>query len=75
MLAYRTFLLEEWIVVEVWIVKYKDGKMVGHGGRETSTVADARQFGSRQDAEVTATALNKGLQESHLGYAVAERLS
>lgn len=62
-------------MVEVWIVKYKDGKMVGHGGRETSAVAEARRFSSRKDALATATALNKGLQENHLGYAVAERIS
>lgn len=75
MLACCAFSLQEWIVVEVWIVKYKDGKMVGHGGRETSAAAEARQFSTRQDALATAMALNKGLQESHVGYAVAERLS
>lgn len=68
-------LIREWILVNVWVVKYKDGKMVGHGGIEEVEVAKAKHFLSEQEATRTALALNKGLQESHLGYAHVVRIS
>jgi hypothetical protein len=63
------------VTVEVWVVKYKDGKMVGNGRSEASSIADARLFTSKPAAEAAAAFLNKGLHENHLGRAVAERVS
>lgn len=67
--------IEEDVAVEVWIVKYIDGKMVGKGGSEASSTTEARQFTSKAAAEAAAAFLNKGLHENHLGHAVAERVS
>lgn len=61
--------------MEVWVVKYKDGKMVGNAGGEASSIAEARLFTLKMAAETAAAFLNKGLHENHLGRAVAERVS
>ena len=60
---------------EVWVVKYKDGRMVGNGGIEASSIAEARKFTSEATAAVAAAFLNKGLHENHLGRVVPERVS
>lgn len=62
-------------MVEVWVVKYQDGKMAGNKGDEASSIADAKQFTSEADALATVAVLNEGLHENHLGYAIAERIS
>lgn len=62
-------------MVEAWVIKYQDGKMVGHGGAEAAEVDKARQFSTEQEATSMAVELNKGLQESHLGYATVARVS
>jgi hypothetical protein len=61
-------------VAEIWVVKYKDGKLVGNRGSEASSVKDAKRFISQADAAATAAVLNKGLHENHLGYAIVERV-
>ena len=49
--------------------------MVGNGGIEASSIAEARKFTSEATAAVAAAFLNKGLHENHLGRVVPERVS
>jgi len=63
------------VVVEVWVVTYKDGKMVGNKGSEASSVMEARHFPSKAAADAAAAFLNKGLHENHLGRAAVQRVS
>lgn len=60
---------------EAWVLKYKDGQMVGNGGTETSSTAQARKFTSEANAAVAAAFLNEGLHENHLGRVAPERVS
>ena len=68
-------MIKEFVLVATWVVKYNDGKMVGHGGKEASVASEAKHFFSEEAAAATAITLNKGLQIDHLGYVVVERIS
>ena len=61
--------------MEIWVIRYKDGKMVGNRGTEASSITEAQHFTSKAAADAAAAFLNKGLHENHLGRAAAVRVS
>lgn len=64
----------EKVLAEIWVVEYKDGKLVENRGNEASSIAEARKFTSQAAAAAAAAFLNEGLHEDHLGRVVPKRV-